>query len=135
LCCRLVPPNLRIVDPACGDSVLVPRIGVRGRLARAFAVPCRSWRPPSQAPSPDNRLPYRYTVAARCAHSRCWLAFPLHSNSPPSPATGFSTGWVWDLISYAEKAMLIAPFRIRAVPGTQPADPADGLRATRSARR
>ena len=43
LCCRLVPPTPRIVDPACGDSVLVPRIGVRGRLARAFALPCRSW--------------------------------------------------------------------------------------------
>jgi hypothetical protein len=100
LCCRLVPPN----PP---DSILVHR-PVRLRY------PAVARRPPSRAPSPDTRLPYRYTVAARCAHSRLRLAFPFHSNPPPS-------GWVWDLMSFKTKGMLIAPFRIRAVPGTQPA--------------
>ena len=42
---------------------------------------------------------------------RCPVAIPLY----PSPPFG----WVWDLLNFQIKGKLSAPFRIRAVPGTQ----------------
>ena len=101
----------RPTKPACRRS----RLRGLGSCSspRALAVPCRSRAAsfPGTA-AEDTRLLYRYTVAARYAHSRIRLAFPLRSNSPPS-------GWVWDLMSVETKGKLTAPFRIRAAPGTQ----------------
>ena len=45
------------------------------------------------------------------------VAIPLYP-SPPS-------GWVWDLLNFQIKGKLSAPFRMRAVPGTQQSLPAD----------
>jgi len=87
------------------------------RWIEDFALCCRLVPPkPPQLGSCTSPRAFAIPYRGRAASFPSTIAgYPVAISLYPSPPSG----WVWDLMSLKLKGMLIAPFRIRAVPGTQ----------------
>ncbi len=88
------------------------------RWIEDFALCCRLVPPkPPQLGSCTSPRVFAIPYRGRAASFPGTIAgYPVAISLYPSPPSG----WVWNLMSLKLKGMLIAPFRIRAVPGTRP---------------